>query len=234
MHLETHETPYFQFQGYRFATWFGTRGRLPQLWGQAVTRLRGDDALVVLMDCQSGPLGMVRTMEQQALFSALASLADIATALAIPVLLVTTPGPGVANEVVPELARVALGARHIARHRTSVWEDMAFREAVKETGRTTLIIGGAGTDTAVALLALAARDAGLNCAVAVDACGTVSEVAERAAWMRLASSGVALVSWTGLATELADTVTGPQSVAAQAIVRAHFANLPRTIPMHRE
>ena len=177
---------------------------------------------------------MVRTMERQVLISALASLAGIASALAIPVLLVTTPVPGVANEVVPELARVALGARQIARHRTSVWEDVAFREAVMQTGRNTLIIGGAGTDTAVALLALAARDAGLTCAVAVDACGTVSEVAERAAWMRLASSGVDLVSWTSLATELADSVIGLHSDAAQAIVRAHFANLPRTMPMHRE
>ena len=40
-----------------------------------VTRLRAEDAVLVLVDCQAGPLGMVRTMHETALATALASLA---------------------------------------------------------------------------------------------------------------------------------------------------------------
>lgn len=199
-----------------------------------MTRLRAEDAMLVLVDCQAGPLGMVRTMHETALAAALASLARIATVLGMPVVLATAPVQGNAGEVVPELRLVMAGATRIVRCHASLWEEQAFRDGLAASGRNTVVFAGVGTDVAVALPALAASEAGHPCAVAVDACGAISDVAERAAWLRLAGAGVALASWTGLAVELAGSLVGQPSKAAHAIVREHFALLPHYTSLHRE
>jgi len=199
-----------------------------------MTRLRAEDAVLVLVHCQAGPLGMVRTMQAAALAAAHASLARVATALGMPVILATAPVPGSAGEVAPDLALVAAGAARIVRCHASLWEEQAFRDALAASGRNTVVFAGVETDVAVALPAHAAREAGHPCAVAVDACGAISDVAERAAWLRLAGAGVTLASWTGLAAELAGSLVGQPNKAAHAIVRGHFALLPHYASLHRE
>ena len=106
-------------------------------------------------------------------------------------ILATAPVPGSAGEVVPELRLVVAGATRIVRCHASLWEEQAFRDALAASGRNTVVFAGVGTDVAVALPALAARRAGRPGAVAVDACGAISDVAARAAWLRLAGAGVA-------------------------------------------
>ena len=106
-------------------------------------------------------------------------------------ILATAPVPGSAGEVAPDLALVAAGAARIVRCHASLWEEQAFRDALAASGRNTVVFAGVGTDVAVALPALAARRAGRPGAVAVDACGAISDVAARAAWLRLAGAGVA-------------------------------------------
>ncbi len=132
-----------------------------EAWAPHVTLLPAEDALLVLVDCQPGTLGMVRTMQEAALEAA---LARVAAALGMPVILAAAPVPGSAGEVAPELALVAAGASHIARHRTSVWEEPAFRDALAESGRNTVVFAGIRTVVAVAIAALAARGAGHFCA----------------------------------------------------------------------
>jgi len=84
----------------------------------------------------------------------------------------------------------------------NAWDNEDFVTAVKLTGKKQLIIAGVVTDVCVAFPALSALNAGYEVFVATDASGTFSKQVANAAIMRMAHSGVQLMNWFSIASEL--------------------------------
>jgi hypothetical protein len=83
----------------------------------------------------------------------------------------------------------------IQRHgEINAWDNAEFREAVKATGRTQIILGGIVTEVCTMFLALSLREAGYSVWANTEASGTATPKLAEDANRRMADAGVLLVS----------------------------------------
>ncbi len=92
------------------------------------------------------------------------------------------------------------------------------RNAIKQSGRKTLLISGVATELAVQLPAVTAADYGLRAFVVQDACGGTSERTEQAALTRIGHAGGSTVSVLTLAGELAGDFRTPAAQQAIGVI----------------
>jgi nicotinamidase-related amidase len=180
--------------------------------GAAATRVLLDprDTIVLLLDHQTGLFQTVKDIpiaELRANTVVLAKMAELAKA---PIL-TTASEPGGANgPLMPELAAAAPSARYIARKgEISAWDNEDFRNAVRASGKKTLIMAGVWTSVCVALPALQARAEGYTVYAVIDASGDMSEMASRATLARMAQAGIIPVTANVVLAELQRTWARP-------------------------
>ena len=91
----------------------------------------------------------------------------------------------------------------MVRHATNnVWETPEFVTAVKNAGRSHLIMAGVAADVGLGLTAIAARKAGYRVYVIADASGAINLRIEQTAWLRMTQAGITLTSWSGFTGEI--------------------------------
>jgi nicotinamidase-related amidase len=95
------------------------------------------------------------------------------------------------------------------------FQNDAVVEAIKASGRKTILISGVATELAVQLPALTASDAGYRVFVVVDACGGMSARTEEAALARVHKAGGSSLSVMTLAGEIAGDLR--ESLGQQAV-----------------
>ena len=99
-----------------------------------------DDAVLLLIDHQSGLFQTVKDMEMTALRANAATLAKVATLAKIPVITSASVPQGPNGPLIPEIHKYAPHAQYVARRgQINAWDNPDFVAAVKATGRTTLI-----------------------------------------------------------------------------------------------
>jgi len=150
--------------------------------------------LVVLIDLAVGPLTTVASMPQGELRTNAGYLAEACALLDLPVLIARAPLPGAASNLLPEIERRLPRATQVHHTSNDSWEEPAFVDAVRSSGRRQLIFAGVATDVGVALTALSTLRAGYQVALLTDVSGTVSERVEQAALMRLSQAGVVFIN----------------------------------------
>lgn len=166
-------------------------------------RLAKDQAVVLLVDHQSGLISLVQDFSPGEFKNNVLALADIAKFFNLPTILTTSFETGPNGPLVPELKELLPDAPCIPRPgQINAWDNEDFVKAVRDTGRRQLILAGVVTDVCVAFPALSAREAGYEVFVVTDASGTFSEAVRHAAWARMASAGVQLMNWFSVACEL--------------------------------
>src|SRR5690606_1607391 len=159
-------------------------------------RLSKDDAVVLLVDHQSGLISLVQDFSPGEFKNNVLAIADIAKYFQLPTILTTSFEDGPNGPLVPELKELFPDAPYIPRPgQINAWDNDDFVKAVKATNRKQLIIAGVVTDVCVAFPALSAIEAGYDVFVAADASGTFNEVTRTAAWMRMAQAGAQLMNW---------------------------------------
>lgn len=167
------------------------------------TRLRKDDAVMLMVDHQSGLITLVQDFSPGEFKNNVLALADIANFFELPTILTTSFEDGPNGPIVPELKEAFPKAPFIARPgQINAWDNEDFVKAIKDTGRKQLIVAGVVTEVCVAFPALSAIKAGYEVFVVTDASGTFNEVTRHAAWGRMSQGGVQLMSWFGVACEL--------------------------------
>ncbi|MGW8396253.1 isochorismatase family protein, partial [Streptomyces lydicus] len=87
--------------------------------------------------------------------------------------------------IMPQLPEVFPGQKIIDRTTMNAWEDSAFVEAVKATGRKKLVLAGLWTEVCIVLPALSALAQGYEVYVVTDASGGVSPQAHEHAIQRM-------------------------------------------------
>ena len=111
------------------------------------------DAVMLLIDHQSGLFQTVADMPMSVLRSHATALARMATLANIPVITTASVPQGPNGPLIPEIHANAPHAKYVARKgEINAWDNPDFVAAVRETGRKTLII--AGTITSVCMVAV--------------------------------------------------------------------------------
>ena len=166
-------------------------------------RLNKDEAVVLLVDHQTGLISLVQDFSPNEFKNNVLALADLAKYFNLPTILTTSFEEGPNGPLVPELKETFPDAPYIARPgQINAWDNEDFVKAIKATGKKQLIIAGVVTEVCVAFPALSALAEGFEVFVVTDASGTFNELTRQSAWDRMSSSGAQLMTWFGLACEL--------------------------------
>ena len=136
-------------------------------------RLNKDDAVVLLVDHQTGLISLVQDFSPNEFKNNVLALGDLAKFFGLPTILTTSFEQGPNGPLVPELKALFPDAPYIARPgQINAWDNEDFVKAIKATGRKQIIIAGVVTDVGVAFPTLCALDEGFEVFVGTDASGT--------------------------------------------------------------
>ena len=183
---------------------------LPSGGGKALMNV--DDTALLLLDHQSGLFQTVKDITVAELRANVMALARIATLLKLPIITTASVPDGPNGPVMPEIAKLAPRAVYVPRHgEVNAWDNDLFVEAVRKTGKKTLIMAGVWTSVCVMFPALDAKAAGFNVYAVVDASGDPSEMASRTTLARFAQAGVVPTSTNAVICELHRTWNRPEA-----------------------
>ena len=165
-----------------------------------------NDAVMLLIDHQSGLFQTVNDMPMTALRRHAGALASIATLANIPVITTASVPQGPNGPLIPEIHANAPHAKYVARKgEINAWHNPEFVKAVEATGRKTLIIAGTITSVCMAFPAISAIAAGYKVFVVVDASGTYSKMAEEITLARVVQAGAVPMDTAAVASEIQRT-----------------------------
>lgn len=165
-----------------------------------------NDAVLLLIDHQSGLFQTVKDVHMPSLRAHAAALAKMATLAKLPVITTASVPQGPNGPLIPEIHQNAPHATYVARRgEINAWDNPDFVAAVKATGRTTLIIAGTITSVCMAFPAISAVHDGYKVFVVVDASGTYSKMAQEITLARVVQAGIVPMDTAAVASELQKT-----------------------------
>ncbi|WP_295484880.1 isochorismatase family protein [uncultured Pseudomonas sp.] len=163
------------------------------------------DAVLLLVDHQTGLFQTVKDIELPLLRANVIGLAKAAQLLSVPVITTASVPEGPNGPLMTEVATLQ-GATFVPRNgEVNAWDAPAFAETVKATGRKTLLIAGVWTSVCVAFPALAAAAEGYRVYAIIDASGDVSPIAAQVATTRLAAAGIQVTTSNAVVAEMQKT-----------------------------
>jgi nicotinamidase-related amidase len=182
-------------------------GSIPGLSRQPSTAasaalLDPSDAVVLLLDHQTGLFQTVKDVPIRDLRANTVALAKIAEQAGMPIIYTASEPGGTNGPIMEELAAAMPNAKYVARKgEVSAWDNADFVKAVEATGRKTLIIAGVWTSVCVAFPALQAKADGYRVYAVMDASGDLSEMASNVALTRMAQAGIIPVTTNTMLSE---------------------------------
>lgn len=190
---------------------------------------RYDDCALLLIDYQNEMFETIRSETSADLADLnVRLLAKAAKAFNMPVVLSTVGvqyginGPTHAS-ILSELP----GAEAIDRTSMNAFEDRAFSDAVKKTGRKRLIFGGLHTEICLTFAVVQALKNGYESMFVVDAVGGRSQAAHRTAIERLAHAGAVPNTALAVVTELFRDWASPLVDKAREVIYWYFAEVAK-------
>jgi nicotinamidase-related amidase len=165
--------------------------------------LTPQNAALVIIDYQPPQISLVKSMEEQVLIDNIVRVAKTAVIFDLPIVLSTVGvATGGTQPTIPQLREVLPGVRELDRTTMNAWEDVEFKQAVRDTGRKNLIMTALWTEICLSFPSLDALRDGYGVFPVVDAVAGTSVEAHRAGLERLVQAGAQPISWVGLAGEL--------------------------------
>ncbi|GAA1620229.1 MULTISPECIES: hydrolase [Brevibacterium] len=165
-----------------------------------------ENAVLLMIDHQSGLFQTVKDMPMTTLRRHAAALAKIASLADIPVITTASVPQGPNGPLIPEIHENAPHAQYVGRKgEINAWENPDFVAAVKATGRKQLIIAGTITSVCMAFPAISAVADGFQVFAVVDTSGTYSKMAEEITLARIVQAGVVPIDVAAVASELQHT-----------------------------
>jgi nicotinamidase-related amidase len=188
-----------------------------------------EDCALVLIDYQKEMFEVIRSETDADLVELhVRLLAKIAKALGMPIVLSTVGvGFGFNGPTLPSILAELEGIEPIDRSSMNAFEDEAFREAVKATGRRRLIIGGLHTEICLTFATVQALKDGYDVMFVTDAVGGRSQVAHRTGIERLAHAGGVPTTALAVTTELFRDWATPPAAPALEVIHWYFTEVPK-------
>jgi len=187
-----------------------------------------EDCALVLIDYQKEMFEVIRSETDADLVELhVRLLAKTAKALEMPIVLSTVGvGFGFNGPTLPSVLSELEGIEPIDRTSMNAFEDEAFREAVKATGRKRLI-GGLHTEICLTFASVQALKDGYDVMFVIDAVGGRSQTAHRTGIERLSHAGAVPTTALAVNTELFRDWASPAAGAARDVIYWYFTEVPK-------
>ena len=171
------------------------------------------DAIMLLIDHQSGLFQLVRDMDQLTLREHVIALAKVSHLVKIPTFTTASVPDGPNGPLIPEIHQYNPEAVYIPRTgQINAWDNPAWVEAIEKTGRKTLLMAGTLTSVCMAFPALSALVAGYKVFCIVDASGNWSTMATDLTVARISQAGVIPIDTYAVLCELMGTWNRPDAM----------------------
>ena len=172
-----------------------------------------NDAVLLLVDHQSGLFQLVRDMEYSTLRNNVTTLAKVAHIAKIPTITTASVPDGPNGPIIPEIHQSNPDAVHVPRvGPINAWDHRPFVEAIEKTKRKTLLIAGTLTSICMAFPALSALAAGYKVFCIVDASGNWSKMATDISIARVTQAGAMPIDTFAAITEVMHTWDRPEAM----------------------
>ncbi|WP_108860834.1 isochorismatase family protein [Ruegeria sp. Alg231-54] len=165
-----------------------------------------DNAAIVLIDHQVGTMNWAKSVDRDLIEANTRALARTATELGMPLVLTSSMEDNMQGPLMPTLEEIAPDAFAARIKRPGVvncWDDSAFADACRNTGRKHFIMAGITTDVCLAPPAISAADEGFAVTAVVDASGSPTALTDEMAFRKMERGGVDLTTTSALLAELA-------------------------------
>jgi nicotinamidase-related amidase len=180
------------------------------------------DAVLLLIDHQSGLFQLVKDIELPVLRSNVVALAKAARLAKIPTFTTASVPDGPNGPLIPEIHECNPDAVYIARTgQINAWDNPVWVEAIQRTKRKTLLIAGTLTSVCMAFPALSAVEAGYKVFCIVDASGNWSKMATALTLARVVQAGAMPVDTFAVLAELQSTWNRPDAMEFAAVFAEH-------------
>jgi nicotinamidase-related amidase len=184
--------------------------------------LTPDNSVFVFIDHQPQMAFGVTSIDRQLLKNNTIAMAKTAKLFNIPTILTAVETESFSGYIWPELMDV-LQQDPIERTSMNSWEDKAFVDAVKKTGRKKLVMAALWTEACLIFPTICALDEGFEVIMNVDASGGTSKEAHDAAIRRAEQHGAESISTVQLLLEMQRDWSRKETYQGTTdIVREHF------------
>lgn len=182
--------------------------------------LTPENTALVLVDHQVGTIGWAGELagedERNQLKMWTRTVARFAKAAGIPIVLTSSLETEAQGPLLPEFQEI-MPEEYAARiQRTGVinaWDDPAFADAVRATGKRHLLIGGLTTDVCLVPPALSAKEEGFNVVALVDISAATTKLGGQTSLTLLNNAGIDQMVVTPMITSMLGDYKSPVSGA---------------------
>ena len=182
-----------------------------------------NDAVLLLIDHQSGLFQLVRDLEYTTLRNNVITLAKVAHIAKIPTITTASVPDGPNGPIIPEIHQSNPNAVHVPRSGPiNAWDHRPFVEAIESTKRKTLLIAGTLTNICMAFPALSALVAGYKVFCIVDASGNLSQMATDLTIARVTQAGAMPIDTFAVMSELMNTWNRPEAMDFAKVMVDHI------------
>jgi nicotinamidase-related amidase len=165
-----------------------------------------DDAVMLLIDHQSGLFQLVKDMDVPTLRNNVIALAKAARMTNVPTFTTASVPDGPNGPLIPEIHEANPEAIYIPRTgQINAWDNPKWVEAIENTGRKTLIIAGTLTSVCMAFPTISAIEAGYKVFDVIDASGNFSAMATDITLARVVQAGAHPIDTFAVIGELMQT-----------------------------
>lgn len=182
-----------------------------------------NDAVLLLIDHQSGLFQLVRDIEYSTLRNNVTTLAKAAHIAKIPTITTASVPEGPNGPIIPEIHQSNPDAVHVPRSGPiNAWDHRPFVEAIEKTKRKTLLIAGTLTSICMVFPALSALVAGYKVFCIVDASGNHSKMATDLSIARITQAGAMPIDTFAVQSELMNTWNRPEAMDFAKVMIDHI------------
>lgn len=165
-------------------------------------RLTPDNAVVAMIDHQTGLLLSCRDQDVHLTKANIRGLCSMTKVLDLPSVITASMPQGPNGPIMPDILEL-LGNHVIERPgEINAWDNPDFKGAIEATGRKKIIMAGIVTDVCLMFPAISAVADSYDVYAVVDASGTWNETVRDAAMMRMTQAGVKVTTWAAVLAEL--------------------------------
>ena len=181
------------------------------------------DAVMLLIDHQSGLFQLVKDIELPILRAHVTALAKVAHLAKIPTFTTASVPDGPNGPLIPEIHQYNPDAVYIPRTgQINAWDNPAWVKAIEATKRKTLLIAGTLTSVCMAFPTLSALVAGYKVFTIVDASGNWSKMATDLTIARVVQAGAVPIDTFAVLSELMSTWNRPDAMDFAAVMIDHI------------
>src|SRR5688572_29235263 len=164
------------------------------------------DAVLLLIDHQSGLFQLVKDMDVPTLRNNVIALAKAARLTKTPTFTTASVPDGPNGPLIPEIHQYCPEAVYIPRTgQINAWDNPKWVQAIEKTGRRTLLMAGTLTSACMAFPTLSALVAGYKVFCIIDASGNWSKMATDITTARIAQAWAVPIDTYAVLCELMST-----------------------------